>query len=138
MIIRQNSTLKNLVNTLKYTKSLQSNLLWELLFQHSIVFCNIDHRICYWTDFVFSTETIFMSLFLAFIDCLLVMTTPLLIKFIISFASHEREDNTKGILLICGIIVSKIIMSILQTHASFGFVFFLLLKWISDFNMFLD
>jgi len=50
------------------------------------------------------------------------MTRPILIQMIIHYSSEEDKDTGTGVIFICLIVFSQLLMSILDSHASFVFV----------------
>jgi len=71
---------------------------------------------------MFFLEPIFIGFMISFFSCLLLMSRPILIKTIIQYTSYEDRNTGTGVMYICLIVLSQLLMSILDSHSSFVFV----------------
>ncbi|KAL4454971.1 hypothetical protein ABPG74_006353 [Tetrahymena malaccensis] len=62
-----------------------------------------------------------ISFLISFFDSCVLMSTPYLIKTVIEYSSEQNQDYRKGIILICAVILSRIILCLLDSHAYYQF-----------------
>ncbi|KAL4503360.1 hypothetical protein ABPG72_000966 [Tetrahymena utriculariae] len=62
-----------------------------------------------------------ISFLISFLDSCVLMSTPYLIKTVIEYSSEQNQDYRKGIILICAVILSRIILCLLDSHSNYQF-----------------
>ncbi|EAS00380.2 ABC transporter C family protein (macronuclear) [Tetrahymena thermophila SB210] len=64
---------------------------------------------------------IIISFVITFFDSCVLMSTPYLIKTVIEYSSEKNQDYRIGIILICAVVLSRIILCILDSHSNYQF-----------------